>query len=75
MITMSDNTASLWCQQLAGTGVEINKFLEKNGFKSFYTNTIEGWTPAAVKIGEECNKIEIETPVMGTMLGLTLTRK
>lgn len=33
MITMSDNTASLWCQQLSGTGTEINKFLEANGFK------------------------------------------
>jgi beta-lactamase class A len=33
MITMSDNTASLWCQQLAGTGVEINNFLTANGFE------------------------------------------
>ena len=33
MITMSDNTASLWCQHLAGTGVNINKFLEAKGFK------------------------------------------
>ena len=33
MITMSDNTASLWCQQLAGTGIEINTFLENHGFK------------------------------------------
>jgi beta-lactamase class A len=32
MITMSDNTASLWCQHLAGTGVTINKFLKANGF-------------------------------------------
>ena len=49
--------------------------LEKDGFKSFYSNTVEGWTPATLKIGEKCNKIEIETPVMGTMIGLTLTRK
>lgn len=33
MITMSDNTASLWCQQLAGTGAEINKWLKKAGMK------------------------------------------
>jgi beta-lactamase class A len=39
MITMSDNTASLWCQQLAGTGVEINKFLEANGFKNTRMNS------------------------------------
>jgi beta-lactamase class A len=39
MITMSDNTASLWCQQLAGTGTEINKFLETNGFKHTRMNS------------------------------------
>ena len=39
MITMSDNTASLWCQQLAGTGVEINKFLASNGFKKTRINS------------------------------------
>ena len=49
--------------------------LEKNGFKSFHTNTASGWTSANTKIGEKCNKIEIETPVMGTMIGITLTRK
>ena len=32
MITMSDNTASLWCQHLAGTGTAINQWLEKHGF-------------------------------------------
>ena len=49
--------------------------LEKDGFKTFFTSIVEGWTPATVMIGEKCNKIEIETPVMGTMIGLTLTRK
>ena len=49
--------------------------LEKDGFKSFYANTVEGWTPATVKMGEKCNKIEVETPVMGIMMGITLTRK
>ena len=39
MITMSDNTASLWCQQLAGSGVEINKFLAANGFKNTRMNS------------------------------------
>ena len=39
MITMSDNTASLWCQQLAGTGVEINKFLAANGFDKTRMNS------------------------------------
>lgn len=32
MITTSDNTASLWCQSLAGTGTAINGWLERNGF-------------------------------------------
>ncbi|WP_207434125.1 serine hydrolase [Sabulibacter ruber] len=31
-ITTSDNTGSLWLQQLAGTGTAINAWLEKNGF-------------------------------------------
>ncbi len=31
MITTSDNTASLWCQHLAGTGTTINSWLEANG--------------------------------------------
>ena len=31
MITTSDNTASLWCQHLAGTGTVINSWLEENG--------------------------------------------
>lgn len=32
MITTSDNTASLWCQSLAGTGTAINDWLRNNGF-------------------------------------------
>ena len=32
MLTMSDNTASLWLQSLAGTGTEINSFLQSMGF-------------------------------------------
>jgi beta-lactamase class A len=31
MLTMSDNTASLWCQELAGTGTAVNAFLAANG--------------------------------------------
>jgi len=33
MITTSDNTASLWCQHLAGTGSSINTWLMDNGFR------------------------------------------
>jgi beta-lactamase class A len=39
MIAMSDNTASLWCQHMAGTGVEINRFLAANGFENTRMNS------------------------------------
>lgn len=32
MLSMSDNTASLWLQKLAGTGTAINSLMDKNGF-------------------------------------------
>jgi beta-lactamase class A len=39
MITLSDNTASLWLQQLAGTGTTINEWLERNGFHQTRVNS------------------------------------
>lgn len=48
MITTSDNTASLWCQHLAGTGTTINTWLEDNGF--IYTR-VNSRTP-----GREANR-------------------
>ena len=42
MLTTSDNTASLWLQKLAGTGTEINKFLEDAGF---YKTKVNSRTP------------------------------
>jgi beta-lactamase class A len=39
MVTTSDNTASLWCQSLAGTGTEINQWLEENGFRDTRVNS------------------------------------
>ena len=39
MITTSDNTASLWCQSLAGTGTAINELLDKNGFSMTRVNS------------------------------------
>lgn len=38
MITMSDNTASLWLQKLVG-GAYINSWLEQNGFKTMRVNS------------------------------------
>lgn len=39
MITLSDNTASLWLQALAGTGSVINDWLERNGFHQTRVNS------------------------------------
>src|SRR5690606_10782771 len=39
MITTSDNTASIWSQSLAGGGVGINAWLEKNGFEHTRVNS------------------------------------
>jgi beta-lactamase class A len=39
MCTLSDNTASLWLQQLAGTGTAINTWLENNGFHQVRVNS------------------------------------
>ncbi len=39
MLTMSDNTASLWLQSMAGTGVTINQWLEQHGFEHTRMNS------------------------------------
>lgn len=39
MIMYSDNHASLWCQQLAGGGENINRWLDKNGYKMTRVNS------------------------------------
>lgn len=39
MITTSDNTASLWCQHMAGTGVAINDWLAEHGFEGTRMNS------------------------------------
>ena len=39
MLSMSDNTASLWLQKLAGTGTVINELIDKNGFKYTRVNS------------------------------------
>ncbi len=38
MITMSDNTASLWLQSLAGGGERINQILDSLGLKNYRVN-------------------------------------
>jgi len=39
MITISDNTASRWCQELAGGGERINETLASHGFQSLRINS------------------------------------
>jgi beta-lactamase class A len=39
MLTMSDNTASLWLQHVAGTGTRINEWLARHGFESTRMNS------------------------------------
>ncbi len=39
MITYSDNLASLWCQQLSGGGLDINEWLDTNGFHQTRINS------------------------------------
>ncbi len=50
MLTMSDNTASLWLQSLAGTGARINTMLDSIGF---ITTKVNSRTP-----GREINRNE-----------------
>lgn len=38
-ITTSDNTASLWCQSLAGSGTAINRWLDDNGYRNTRVNS------------------------------------
>jgi beta-lactamase class A len=44
MLTMSDNTASLWLQSLAGTGTRINELMDSLGLDSTRVNSrTPGW--------------------------------
>lgn len=46
MLTMSDNTASLWLQDLGGTGTAINRWLDQNGYSGTRMNSrTEGRRP------------------------------
>ncbi|NUO78997.1 serine hydrolase [candidate division KSB1 bacterium] len=52
MITTSDNTASLWCQSLAGKGATINEWLAAHGFAQTRVNSrTEGREEARKEFG------------------------
>jgi beta-lactamase class A len=64
-LTMSDNTASLWLQSLAGKGIRINEILDSLGFKYTRVNSRT--------LGREANRNEFgwgqTTPKeMGTLM-------
>ena len=50
MISYSDNVAAVWCENIAGGGVEINSWLAKNGFQFTRLNSR---TPGREKEKEE----------------------
>lgn len=50
MISYSDNTAAVWCEKMAGGGIEINSWLAKNGFQFTRLNSR---TPGREKEKEE----------------------
>ncbi|MEO6593230.1 MAG: serine hydrolase [Planctomycetota bacterium] len=51
MITTSDNTAALWCQELAGTGTAINAWLAE---QSFAVTRVNSRTPAREADKQAC---------------------
>jgi beta-lactamase class A len=52
MLTMSDNTASLWLQSLAGTGTRINTIMDSLGFRETKVNSrTPGREPARTVYG------------------------
>lgn len=52
MLAHSDNTAAVWCEKLAGGGVEINSWLRDNGFKFTRVNArTEGREEASKQYG------------------------
>jgi beta-lactamase class A len=67
MITLSDNTASLWLQQLAGTGTTINEWLERNGF---HQTRVNSRTPGRQAIREKYGWGHTTPREMATLVAL-----
>lgn len=88
MLTMSDNTASLWLQSLAGTGIRINQILDSLGFVNTRVNsrtpgrennrTQYGWgqtTPREMAtLLERIYKNEIVSPAASERMQRSLSR-
>ena len=55
-VTTSDNTAALWCQQLAGTGTAVNQLLDEQGFRadpSQFTHPRQGKIQECIWLGTD----------------------
>jgi beta-lactamase class A len=65
MLTTSDNTASLWLQQLAGSGTRINQILDSNGFMHTRVNSR---TPGREKNRDEFGWGQTTPSEMGRLL-------
>lgn len=65
MLTMSDNTASLWLQSLAGTGTRINQILDSMGFANTRVNSR---TPGREQIREQYGWGQTTPREMATLL-------
>ena len=88
MLTMSDNTASLWLQSLAGTGTRINELLDSMGFRKTRVNsrtpgresyrTIYGWgqtTPNEMtELLAKIYRLEVVSPKASTRMMRLLGR-
>ncbi len=65
MLTMSDNTASLWLQSYAGGGLRINHILDSLGFKSTRVNSR---TPGREKARDEWGWGQTSPREMATLM-------
>lgn len=72
MISYSDNVAAVWCENLAGGGVEINSWLAKNGFRFTRLNSR---TPGREKEKEEFGWGQTTPREMAQLLVMIRNRK
>ena len=72
MISYSDNVAAVWCENIAGGGVEINSWLAKNGFQFTRLNSR---TPGREKEKEEFGWGQTTPREMSQLLVMIRNRK
>jgi beta-lactamase class A len=72
MISYSDNAAAVWCENMAGGGVEINSWLAKNGFQFTRLNSR---TPGREKEKEEFGWGQTTPREMAQLMTMIRNRK